>query len=121
MKTFLTGTFIKWLARRGLELGGLLGALAAVDPTVLQTLLSTIAALLTGDFDNVSLGALIGLASTVGGLIWNARSTFSSHVTVDAQQTPTGKLRGPAKTLVEEVARNERARSPSLLDKLFGH
>ena len=116
-----TGMFAKWASRRGLEIGGLLVAVSAVDPTVIQTILATVGALLTGDFDNVSVGALIGLISTVGGLIWNARSTFTPHVvTEDGKQVPSKKLSGPTKTKVEKEAGRVAADQPNIFDRLFG-
>lgn len=121
LNKLFSGLFAQWASRRGLEIGGLLLAVSAVDPTVIQTILGTIGALLAGDFDNVSVGAVIGLVSTVGGLIWNAKSTFTPHVvTDDGKQVATKKLSTPTKAKVETEAKRVVAAQPNLLDKLFG-
>lgn len=120
-KNLLTGLVFKWLARRGLELGGLLGIVASFDPSVIQSLFATIGALLTGDFENVSLGALIGLATTIGGLIWNAKSTFTPHATVDNEQVSLDKLAPDTKAKTKkEVKRVVEARKDnSILGRIF--
>lgn len=121
LNKLFTGLFAQWASRRGLEIGGLLVAVSAIDPTVIQTILGTVGALLSGDFENVSVGALIGLVSTIGGLIWNARSTFTPHVvTEDGKQVSTKRLSEPTKTKVEKEAATVAKHQPSMFERLFG-
>jgi len=79
--SFLTSTLIKWLLRRIMELGGLLvligGLISSVDPYALAKLFDVLGKLLSGRFEEVSVAAVIGGASLIWGLIWNARSTFA--------------------------------------------
>jgi hypothetical protein len=119
--SFFTSTLVAWLTRRAAELGGLLLAAEQVAPGTTQELLRTSGMLLTGQWENVSLGAVFGLVSVIGGLIWNVRSTFGGHTTVDGQRVPNKKLPAQKKVMVEEVARTAKPRTIfEALGGLFG-
>ncbi|WP_116654881.1 hypothetical protein [Pelagibacterium sediminicola] len=77
--------FLGWLARRALELGGIIIAVEQVQPGAFSEIMLTLAALFTGQWHEVSLGTLIGIAGTVGGLIWNGRATFKRPVLTEAE------------------------------------
>lgn len=109
--SFFTSTLVAWLTRRAAELGGLLLAAEQVAPGTTQELLRTTGMLLTGQWEQVSLGAVFGLVSVIGGLIWNVRSTFAGHTTVDGQRVPSKALPASKKTMVEEVARTAKPRT----------
>lgn len=119
LKAAFLATLVKWLTRRGLELGGLLTLVASVDPTVLQNLAKTIGAILTGDFASVNLASVISIFSVVGGLIWNGASTFSNHATTDGAQVQTNQMPTAQKTEVKEAVAVTIKKRPTFLDQLF--
>lgn len=120
MGAFLTTTLLGWLTRRVAEIGGVLLAASAMDPTIIPAMLETVGALLTGNFDDVSLGAIIGLVSTAGGLIWNARSTFKSQVVVHGQKVDMKDLPPSTRSQVTTSADNQLTNKGNLLERLFG-
>lgn len=109
-----------WLARRGLELGGLMVAISAIDPFILQGILATVGALLIGDWESISLGALAGMIATISGLVWNATSTFRDQVVKNGDRVVGKDLTYGQDAMVETVvAEAKRNKRPTLLDRLF--
>ncbi len=123
LKAFLTTTLLKWLARRGLEPGGLLTVMASIDPMILNTILQTLGALLSGNWSEINLGALVGLIGTLGGLIWNWRSTFGSHVVVQGVRVDKKDLPGSTQVAVEQVAKSvvaeKQNEGKTIFERLF--
>lgn len=119
MASFFSSVVVGWATRLAVVIGGMLFAVANSDPNAIQSALRTIAALLTGQWEDVSLGAVVGLLTFIGGLIWSGRATFRNQVTIDGKQVPLKELDpSPQKTAVEEIARTAISRRRTLVDLL---
>ena len=108
-----------WLLRRALEIGGLVGALLSLYSALPPDAQASIAQLLTGQWQDLTLGALVPLAISIGGYIWSWRSTMAPQVVVDRKQVPIKDIPGGNQVAVEEIARTAVAvkkRKPSILD-----
>ena len=92
-----------WLIRRALEIGGLVGALISIFLALPPDTQESIGQLLTGRWQDVTLGALVPLIIAAWGYIWSWRSTFKPQVVVDRTQVPIEDI--PAQVFVEESAR----------------
>lgn len=123
LKAAFLASLAKWGLRRTLELGGLLAAiltaLSTVDPLVLQKLGMALGALVRGDFDSISLGTIISLIGLIGGLVWNWKSSFGSHVTIRGARVPMDQM-PVSKYEVERQAEEGLASKPeTVFDRLF--
>lgn len=120
LANLFTGTVGKWALRRVMELGGLATLLATVDPTVLQNLLRALGSIVTGDFENVSLGTIIALVGMIWGLVWNGASTFSPHVTVEGERIDVKELPAPKRRRVREQVEPivEKRKRKSIFERL---
>ena len=119
-----TGVVAGWLGRRALELGGLLGALTAAFLALPQGQQDVILRILTGRWQDVTLGALAPLAMYVFSQVLSFRATVKDQVVVDGQRVdPKRDLPSNKRILVEEVATTavqQKRRRPRLLERLFG-
>jgi hypothetical protein len=115
-KLFSALTFT-WLLRRALELGGALLIAQGIDPAQVHSIADVVTAIVSGNLDAVSLQAILGVVSVIGGLIWNAWSSFRSHAVVAGVTVPGKAIPIPTKRQLEAVA---AAKRPTLLDRLFG-
>lgn len=83
---------IGWLARRGLELGGLIGGITIWYQSLSPAEQSAINRILAGDWQEIPLGSVVLLLVSIGGYIWSFRSTVQPQVvTRDAQKIPLPK------------------------------
>jgi hypothetical protein len=109
-----------WLARRALEVGGLAGVVLTAWNNLPPELQTAVLALLTQNWQAMTLGTLVSLASAIGGYVWSWVSTMRPQVVVDGRQVPLDKLPPQANVFVEEAARTAIARQPrSVLDRLL--
>lgn len=117
----LTGVVADWLGRRALELGGLLGTISAAFLALPPAQQDAILQVLTGNWQNVTLGAAVYLISQV----LSFRATVKDQVVIDGERVnPRRDLPANTRILVEEVAttavQRKRQRQPNLLERLFG-
>lgn len=121
-----TGVAAGWLGRRALELGGLIGTIFAFWAALPPGFQEVITRLITGKWQDVTLGALVPLLVYVVSQVLSFRATVKPQiVTDDGLKVSTDKLPRNKKTLAEEAARvaAEKAkagRKPNIFDKLFG-
>ena len=80
---------IGWLARRGLELGGIAAAVFAwymAQPPNAQDAINRV---FTGGWREVPIGIYLGIGATLWGYVWSFRSTVRPQVvTASKQQIP---------------------------------
>jgi hypothetical protein len=101
-----------WLLRRALEIGGLVGAVVTLFMALPPETQASIAQLLTGRWQDITLGALAPIAVALWGYVWSWRSTFRPQVVVDRRQVPLDDIAGGAQVLVEESARTAARKKP---------
>jgi hypothetical protein len=119
--TILTNVVLGWFVRRGLELGGLLGALWVFYTNLPPASQDAIQQLFTGGWEQVTLGALFPILAALWGYVWSFRSTVKPQVVVDGRQVPIKSLPQGRQTLVEETARTVAGkRGKTLFDLLRG-
>lgn len=119
----LNNVILGWIIRRALEIGGLvgtavLGALSLWNslPPAAQ---DAVMAMLSRNWEGVTLGDLWPLAIAIWGYVWSFRSTVKPQVVVDGQQVPMKEMPKSAQTVVEEKARTaveKKADRPNMLD-----
>lgn len=108
-----------WIIRRGLELGGLIGTLAMIYQQLPPTTQAAIGRAVQGDWQDITLGALVPLVVAIWGYIWSFRSTVRPQVvTAEKQQIPL-KPDSVAQTKVEVIAKGAE-RPKSLWERLTG-
>src|SRR5690349_18916394 len=122
--SIFTGVIAGWLGRRALELGGLLGAIATGYLALPASQQDAIQRILTGQWQDITLGALVPLAVYVFSQVLSFRATVKDQVVVDGQRVdPAKDLPASKGVLVEEIARTaveHKKRRPSILERLFG-
>lgn len=119
--SLLTGVVAGWLGRRALELGGLLGTISAAFLALPPGQQEAIIQVLTGNWQNVTLGATVYLVSQV----LSFRATVKDQVVVDGERVdPRKDLPSTTRVFVEEAAitavQQKKRRQPGLLERLFG-
>lgn len=122
-----TGVVGGWVGRRALELGGLLGALIggglAIYNGMSPSQQEAVVSLLTGNWQDATLGAVAPLAVYLFSQVLSFRATVRpAVVTEDGKKVPLPELGGATKTLVEEKAETaieRRKRRPTLFDRMF--
>ncbi|KKC39492.1 hypothetical protein WH87_04645 [Devosia epidermidihirudinis] len=107
---------IGWLARRILEIGGLIGAgLTAwnnLPPATQEAVLS----ILGNNWEQITLGALVPLGAMLWGYVWSALSTFKPQVV-----TSDGKRIALSRTGAAEAEAIAKLRPPrTLWERLTG-
>lgn len=116
MGAFLSSVVLKWWLRRLMELGGIVGAgLAAwngLDPVAQGVIL----ALLSRNWDTITLGSPIPIAISLWGYVWSFISSNRNQVVVDGQQVAMKEI--PQQTVVEELSRTAiERRGETLIEK----
>lgn len=82
-----TGLVGQWVFRRFLELGGIFGTLWAFYSTLPPGAQEAIQQVLQGNWQNVTLGAIVPILMALFGYIWSFVSTTRPHVaTRDGKQ-----------------------------------
>lgn len=117
--SIFTGLVGQWFLRRAMELGGLLGTLFMLYQGLPPSAQEAIQKLLTGGWENVTLGALAPLALAVWGYVWSLRSTTKPQIVIDNKQVPIKTLPAGKKTIVEESARTAIERKPTIFEQWF--
>lgn len=117
---FFTGLIGKWFLRRGMEIGGLLGALVAYFLSLPPGQQQTILRILQGDWSDIPLGSVVALVVALAGYIWSFISTVRPQVVVNNEQVPIRELSPVVQREVRVEARDAVERKPGLLDRLFG-
>ncbi len=114
---------VGWFTRRGLELGGIFGILWTIYANLPPASQNAIERLMTGQWQEVTLGALAPLGIAVFGYLWSFRSTVKPQVvTTDAKQITLPK-HAEATELVEDIAKRAKANLPYVKpnrDRLVG-
>src|SRR5690606_8220368 len=81
---------IGWIARRALEIGGLVGALLTAWNNLPPGTKDAILMVLGRNWETITLGALAPIAISLWGYVWSALSTFKPQViTADKRQIPS--------------------------------
>ena len=83
------GILAQWILRRVLEVGGVTTTLWAIVSNLSTVQQQAIMDLLSGNFDKVSVGVIVGLALYLGTQIWSLISTIRPQVVADGKQVPT--------------------------------
>jgi hypothetical protein len=117
LASFFSSVAAKWLLRRVLEVGGLLGSGLGWYMSLSPGAQATIANLLQHNWDKVSLAALLPLIISLWGYVWSFISTTKPHVVADGQSKPIKAL--PPSTQ-EAVKSSMRATKTTLAEKLAG-
>lgn len=123
-----TGVVGGWIGRRALELGGLLGALIGGGLAIYNGMgtaqQESVVALLTGNWQDATLGAVIPLAIYLFSQVLSFRATVKPQiVTEDGNKVSTRDLPTSTKTLVEaqaETVVERKKRRPSIFQRMFG-
>lgn len=117
-----TNVIFGWFLRRGLELGGLFGAIWVMYSGLPPASQEAVQQLFTGGWEQVTLGALAPIFVALWGYVWSFRSTLKPQVVVDGKQVPIKALPQVRQTIVEEAARTAASkRGKTLFDLLRGH
>lgn len=91
---------IGWLARRALEIGGLVGALLTAWNNLPPATQDAILAILGRNWQTITLGALAPIAVSIWGYVWSFLSTKAPQVvTTEGKKlplTPTGSKEAEA-------------------------
>lgn len=113
----------QWILRRVLEVGGWIGTLVVVYQALPLDAQQAITQLLSGDWERVSLGALVTIGAALWGYVWSWKSTMKPQVVekVDgkAVQVPVKELPAPARQTVEQAAREAAQRRPTILERIL--
>lgn len=119
-----TGVVAGWLGRRALELGGLVGTLAVAYINLPPGQQDAIQRVLTGRWEDVTLGAIIPLGAYIFSQVMSFRATVKDQVVLDGQRVEPRKDMPAGKAiLVEEIAATaveRKKRRPSILERMFG-
>jgi len=107
-----------WFARRGLELGGLAIAITTFITSLPPAYQEALWKLVSGHWQDVQLGVLVGIAVTAWGYIWSFRSTVKPQIVSGGQQVPIKALAPADQTLVETKA--ETAVAKRKVKPIFG-
>src|SRR3712207_2084319 len=112
---FIKNQVAKWILRRLLELGGLGTFIVSLYAGLSPENQAVLWELIKGNTEGVSLQAVLGLASVIGGLVWNWRSTFKPHLmTADKQKAPLPELTLPE---AKAIVRQATGREPNFVSK----
>lgn len=118
-----TGVVAGWIGRRAIEVGGLLGTAAAFYLALPESQQGVIQRILTGNWQDITLGAVIPFAIYVGSQIMSFRATVKPQiVTEDGKKVSTSELPSATKTLVEaqaETVVERKKRRPSIFQRMF--
>lgn len=122
-KTALAG----WLARRVFDWGGWLGTFFITAATLYGALPASsqaaIGNVLKGDWQSLTLGALIPLISLIGSQVLSLRATVKSQVvTPDGTKVGLPELPKATQTIVKEQAKTavEKKSRPNILGDALG-
>jgi hypothetical protein len=124
MTAFLSSAALGWFLRRILDWGGWLGTalLAAINfynalPPELQVVIAKVVA---GNWQEITLGALPGLAALLWSQIQSYRATVRPQVVIDGQQLPIDRMPNREATGVAELSRTALGkRGETLIEKLL--
>ncbi len=119
-----TGVVAGWVGRRAVEIGGLLGTAAAFYFALPPNQQDIIQRILTGNWQDITLGAVIPFAIYLGSQVMSFRATVRPQVvTTDGKKVALPELAESTQTIVETSADNalaRRKRRPNLLQVLCG-
>lgn len=108
-----------WLFRRFLELGGIAGAALTAWNNLPPDMQGAVLALLSRNWDAVTIGSLIPLAMALWGYAWSFISTIRPQVvTSDGKQIALSKD-GTTSAKVDVIAKSAPKRK-TLLERLLG-
>ena len=115
---------LQWLLRRIPDWGGWLGGIFISAVTLYNALppeaQTAITAVLSGRWQDITLGSLVPIAALVWSQVISYRATVKSQVVVDGRQVLPSELPPQTVVYVEEAARTAIARQPrSVLDRLL--
>lgn len=128
MGNLFTSAALGWLGRRVLDWGGWVGTIAAgglaLYANMTPTQQDSIGRLLSGNWQEVTLGAIAPLIMLVFSQVMSFRATVKPQVvTSDGKKVGLPELAESTQTIVEASADNavaRRKRKPNLLQILFG-
>lgn len=121
--SLLQGVVAGWLGRRALELGGLLGSLAAGYFALPPGQQQVIQAVLTGNWQGITLGAVLPLLGYLASQVMSFRATVKDQIVVDGRRVRPAELGESRQVVIEEMARTaieRKSRRPGILERLFG-
>lgn len=114
---------VGWLARRGLELGGLVAAAVTWYMTQTPAQQDAINRIFTGGWREVPIGIYLGIAVTLWGYVWSFRSTVQPQVVTQAGQKIVPKAGTVAQANIETQAK-AAPKAPTIFESIlarFGH
>lgn len=107
-----------WIFRRFLEVGGIAGTALTAWNNLPPDLQNAVLALLSRNWDAITLGSIIPVAAMVWGYAWSFISTMRPQVvTSDGKQIPLSKD-GTTSAKVDVIAK-AAPKKRTLLDRLF--
>lgn len=110
MNNILKNVVVAWLIRRAMELGGIFAIIVGVVQALPPSSQAALWRVLQGDWQNVPLGAIVGIIVAVWGYAWSFRSTTRSQIVTDNKQVPISELPQAKQTVVEEIGRTAVAK-----------
>lgn len=118
-----TGVVGAWLLRRGMELGGIIGTLVVAYMALPPGTQAAIERALTGNWQDVTLGALAPIVLSVWGYAWSFRATTKDQVVSNGQKgtldEATKGLPAGTKTAIREKVETA-AKRPTLAERIGG-
>lgn len=123
MKNLLSSVALGWFLRRILDWGGWVGTFAVTLIGIYNGLSPAqqqlVSQALTGDWQSITLGALIPFAGLVISQVVSFRSTVKpAVVTTDGEKVALDKLSAPAQVTVERAV-DTAPRGRTLIDMLY--
>lgn len=116
----LQNVILQWAFRRLLEVGGLGATLVTFYLGMPPEVQAAIGKVFSGDWQSLSIGALIPVGVALWGYIWSFRSTTKPHVTADNKQVSIKDLPVSTQTKVKVDTQIVAQQKPTLLDVLSG-
>lgn len=109
-----------WLFRRALEMGGIIGAILAAWNGLPPGIQDAVLMLLSRNWENITLGALIPIAVAAWGYIWSFISSIRPQVVADGKQImiEAGSTAESKVKVIAQSAPKPRTLLEHLADKL---
>jgi hypothetical protein len=113
-----TGIAGAWLVRRVFEVGGIFAFIASIVAALPPSSQDAIWRILQGDFENVSLAAVIGIISAVFGYVWSFRATVKEQVVSEGKKVPLKDMPAPTRTMIKEKTETAAAKRPTIFEQI---
>ena len=122
MDKLFNNVVVGWVSRRLLEVGGWVTFVTSIYMAMPPSAQAAVGRILRGDWDNLSVAAIIGLVTYVWSQVWSFKSTVKDQVVASGRKAPLDAVADAlppnvTKTLVEQKVETIATRKrPSILD-----